>query len=68
MNWERGGCGRALGRGRTSVIPACAGMTEKARGDDGGGMAWAIGGVGERLVDARTSHPPPNLPPGRGEG
>ena len=53
------GCGNDGGGG--------ARMTREGwRGNDGEGVAWAIGGRLDRRLRLADSHPPPHLPPGRG--
>jgi len=65
--------------GEIGWIPACAGMTEARAGTYGGarrnvrGRAQectgeAIGVLESGWQTLGVSHPPPNLPPGRGEG
>ena len=67
-----------LGRGvrgavRLRAVPACAGMTGERRRNDGiarewrGWGEWGKRGL-ERWWTLAASHPPPNLPPKRGEG
>ena len=58
---------RRVGALVVAGVPACAGMTEGGR-DDGGGVVWAIGDARDRWRRRVASHPPPNLPPSRGEG
>ena len=82
-NDGEGGAGARCGVGDrravpAAVVPAYAGMTRGGRRNDGegargAGAAWAIGARRERggYDCGRTlaaSHPPPNLPPKRGEG
>ena len=45
-----------------------AGMMARGAGMMAGGVAWAIGVGREWRWWLAASHPPPNLPPSRGEG